>query len=88
MNSKVKLLESSGTIYTNYYQLDDTVDYFYGSLLTSTGGLKVFDVMKYEDGLLLRIPSRKDPTRLEEMVSQPKMLDIFREHIAGRTFSV
>lgn len=80
MNSKVKLLESSGTIYTNYYQLDDTVDYFYGSLLTSTGGLRVFDVMKYEDGLLLRIPSRKDPTRLEEMVSQPKMLDIFREH--------
>lgn len=80
MVSKVKLLESSGSIYTYYYQLDDTVDYFYGSLLTSTGGLKVFDVMKYDDGLLLRIPSRKDPTRLEEMVAQPKMLEIFREH--------
>lgn len=80
MDSKVKLLESTGTIYTNYYQLDDTADYFYGSLLTSAGGLKVFDVMKYDDGLLLRIPSRKDPTKLEEMVNQPKMLEIFREH--------
>ncbi len=80
MHSKVKLLESSGTIYTHYYILGDTVDYFYGSLLTSTGGLKVFDVMKYYDGLLLRIPSRKNPKQLEEMVHQEKMLDIFREH--------
>ena len=56
------------------------VHYFYGSLLTSTGGLKVFDVMKYYDGLLLRIPSRKNPEKLEEMVHQEKMLEIFREH--------
>ena len=80
MKSKVRLLESSGSIYTHYYRLDDTVDYFYGSLLTSTGGLKVFDVMKYYDGLLLRIPSRKDPEQLAEMVHQEKMLEIFREH--------
>ena len=60
--------------------MDDTIDYFYGSLLTSTGGLKVFDVMKYYDGLLLRIPSRKNPEQLEEMVHQEKMLEIFREH--------
>ncbi len=76
----MRLLESSGSIYTHYYRLDDTVDYFYGSLLTSTGGLKVFDVMKYYDGLLLRIPSRKDPEQLAEMVHQEKMLEIFREH--------
>lgn len=80
MTSKVKLLESSGTIYTNYYELGGTVNYFYGSLLTSTGGLKVFDVMKYDDGLLLRIPSRKNPECLEDLVYQPKMLEIFREH--------
>lgn len=80
MTSKVRLLESYGAIYTHYYQLDQTVDYFYGSLLTSTGGLKVFDVMKYYDGLLLRIPSRKNPEKLEEMVHQEKMLEIFREH--------
>lgn len=80
MESKVRLLESSGSIYTNYYKLESTVDYFYGSLLTSTGGLKVFDVMKYYDGLLLRIPSRKNPSQLEEMVHQSKMLEIFHEH--------
>ncbi|MDE7378074.1 MAG: nucleoside kinase [Paraprevotella sp.] len=80
MESKARLLESSGSIYTFYYKLEDTVDYFYGSLLTSTGGLKVFDLVKYYDGLLLRLPARQDPSRLDEMVRQDKMLEIFREH--------
>lgn len=80
MLSKVSLLESHGALYTHYYLLDKTVDYFYGSLLTSTGSLRVFDVMKYYDGLLLRIPSRKNPEQLEEMVHQEKMFEIFREH--------
>lgn len=80
MISKVKLLQTCGSIYTYYYKLGDVTDYFYGSLLISTGMIKVFDVMKYSDGLLLRIPSQKNPDRLPEMVSQDKMLDIFREH--------
>ena len=37
MNDKVKLLETSGSLYTYYYTLDDTVDYYYGNLLPSTG---------------------------------------------------
>lgn len=80
MLSKVKLLESSGTIYTHYYKLQDTVNYFYGSLLPSTGGLKVFGVIRYYDGLLLRIPSRKNPNELEEIIPQEKMMEIFKEH--------
>lgn len=80
MDSKVKLLESTGAIYTHYYKLGDTVDYFYGSLLPSTGGLKVFGVVKYFNGLLLRIPSRENPTILENIVNQDKMMEIFDEH--------
>ena len=80
MLSKVKLLESSGTIYTHYYKLQDTVNYFYGSLLPSTGGLKVFGVIRYYDGLLLRIPSRENPNELEEIIPQEKMMEIFKEH--------
>lgn len=80
MLSKVKLLESSGTIYTHYYKLQDTVNYFYGSLLPSTGDLKVFGVIRYYDGLLLRIPSRKNPNELEEIIPQEKMMEIFKEH--------
>ena len=80
MTSKVKLLESLGDIYTYYYQLDDMVDYFYGSLLTSTGSLNVFDIEKYHDGLFLRVPSRKNPLELEDFIPQEKMFEIFQEH--------
>lgn len=80
MMSKVKLLESVGSLYTHYYKLGNSIDYFYGSLLTHTGRLRVFDLIPYHDGCLLRVPSMKDPNKLEDMVNQQKLLDIFDEH--------
>ena len=70
MNDKVKLLETSGSLYTYYYTLGDTVDYYYGNLLPSTGYIWLFDIVKYYDGLLLRIPNKENPTVLEEVVKQ------------------
>lgn len=81
MNDKVKLLETSGSLYTYYYKLGGTVDYYYGNLVPSTGYLQLFDVVKYYDGLLLRIPSRENPEVLEEVVKQEKMLDVFKEYL-------
>ena len=81
MNDKVKLLETSGSLYTYYYTLDDTIDYYYGNLLPSTGFIYLFDLVKYYDGLLLRIPNKTEPTKLDEMVKQEKMLDISKEHL-------
>ena len=81
MNDKVRLLETSGSLYTYYYTLGDTIDYYYGNLLPSTGYLKLFDIVKYYDGLLLRIPSRENPNVLEDVVKQEKMLDVFKEYL-------
>lgn len=78
--AKVKLLRTSGALYTTYYQMDDYVDYYYGSLLTNTGGIYLFGLEKYFDGLLLRIPSLADPGSLPEMTRQDKMFGIFQEH--------
>lgn len=78
--AKVKLLESSGRLYTTYYQIGDYVDFYYGSLLTNTRKLYMFGLEKYYDGLLLRIPSMKDPSVLPEMTRQDKMFEIFKEH--------
>ena len=79
MMDKVKLLETSGSLYTYYYTLGDTIDYYYGSLLPSTGYLKVFDIVKYYDGVLLRIPNKNNPLVLEEVIKQEKMLEVFKE---------
>ena len=80
MTSKVQLLETQGSLYTYYYKLENTIDYFYGCLMTRTSQLHLFQLIKMDEGLLLRIPSRKDPSQLEELVEQPKMLAAIREH--------
>ena len=77
---KVKLLKTSGSIYTTYYKIGEYVDFYYGTLLTNTSGLYLFGLEKYYDGMLLRIPSLKDPDVLGEMTRQDKMFDIFKEH--------
>ena len=78
--SKVKLLKSSGKLYTTYYDIDGYKDYYYGSLLTNTSQLYLFGLEKYYDGLLLRLPSREHPDELGEMTHQDKMFSIFKEH--------
>ena len=77
---KVKLLKTSGSIYTTYYKIGDYVDFYYGTLLTNTSELYLFGLEKYYDGMLLRIPSLKNPDVLGELTRQDKMFDIFKEH--------
>jgi uridine kinase len=78
--SKVKLLKSTGSLYTTFYDIDEYYDYFYGALLTNTKQIHLFGLEKYYDGLLLRIPSREHPEELGEIVMQDKMFGIFKEH--------
>ena len=77
---KVKLLRTSGSIYTTYYKIGEYVDYYYGTLLTNTSQLYLFGLEKYYDGMLLRIPSLKNPDELGEVTRQDKMFEIFKEH--------
>jgi uridine kinase len=78
--SKVKLLENSGRLYTTYYDLDGYKDYYYGTLLTNTGLLHLFGLEYYYNGLLLRIPSQENPSKLGTFIRQDKMFEIFQEH--------
>ncbi len=77
--TKVKLLQTIGDLYTEYYMLDGYADYYYGALLPSTGHLHLFDLEPYFDGMLLRIPSPSDPSHLGQMIRQDKMFSIFQE---------
>ena len=78
---KVKLLETSGQIYSDYYTLGDTVDYFYGPLVPSAGYLKVWGIEFYSNGMLLRVPDRKDPSHLAPKLPMPKTYDMFAEKV-------
>ena len=78
---KVKLLETSGQVYTDYYTLGDTIDYYYGPLVPSAGYLRVWGLERYQDGLLLRVPDGKNPLELAEKVEQPRTFEVFAEKV-------
>ena len=78
-SDKVKLLETSGQIYSDYYTLGDTVDYYYGPLVPSAGYLRVWGLQRYEQGLLLQVPDWNNPTRIAQWVEQPKTFEMFAE---------
>ena len=80
-SDKVKLLETSGQIYSDYYMLGDTADYYYGPLVPSAGYLKVWGLERFHDGLLLRVPDWNNPLQLAEKVDQPKTFELFAEKV-------
>ncbi len=80
-DDKVKLFETSEEVYTEYYTLGDFVDYYYGRLVPSAGYLKVWELEKYREGMLLRLPDRHNPERVLPRISQPHTFDVFRENL-------
>ena len=80
-SDKVKLLETSGQVYTDYYTLGETVDYYYGPLVPSAGYLKVWGLERYQDGMLLRVPDKNDPSKLAKRTDQPRTFEVFAEKV-------
>ncbi len=80
MKEKVRLFESRPQLYTSVYSLDKTIDYFYGYLMISTGNLKVFDLVKYYDGMLLIAPKPSNPSECEDIIIQDKLFEVFQEY--------
>lgn len=76
---KIKLLQTCGDVYVNYYTLEDTADYYYDALVPSTGYLKVWSLSPYRDGMLLRVPDRHSPGELAPFREQPKTFEVFAE---------
>ena len=79
LTDKVKLLETSGQIYSDYYTLGDTADYYYGPLVPSAGYITVWALEPYHDGMLLRVPDWHNPMKVAEKVDMPKTYSMFAE---------
>jgi uridine kinase len=73
MYDKVSLFKYRGNSTVNVYNLDGYYDYYYGYMLPSTGYIKLFDLQKYEDGLILILPGKENPDVLGEFEPQPKL---------------
>ncbi|MBR3906674.1 MAG: nucleoside kinase [Bacteroidaceae bacterium] len=78
---KVSLLETYDRLYTSYYELDGYIDSYYNGLVPSTGYIKLFEIENYDEGVLLRIPNKENPTELEDKVPQEKLHELFEERL-------
>lgn len=80
MTDKVKLLQNRKLFYTSVYSLDKTINYFFGCLVPSTGYIQYFDLVPYENGMLLSTPSRTFPNKISPVKKSPKLFNIFKEY--------
>lgn len=76
------LFETLGNPYCRYYRMGDYIDYYTGALMPSSGYLNIFEIEPYYGDILLRIPCRKDPVKLENTIPQDKMFGIFKEFMS------
>lgn len=73
MTDKVKLFRYRRSSTINVYCLGDYFDYYYGYMLPSTGYIKHFDLMKYEDGIILLLPEQSAPDKLPVFEPRQKL---------------
>lgn len=75
MQDKEKLFHYRMSSLVNIYEIDGYYDYYYGYMLPNTGYVKWFDVMPYEEGFMLLLPSKKNPTALEPFDERRKLFE-------------
>ena len=78
----ISLFESINTPYVRYFRMNGYVDFYNGVLMPSTGMVKIYDIIPYYDGFLLRVPDRNNPVQLEEVTFMPKMYEVFKEYLS------
>ncbi len=89
MKDKEKLFRYRRSSYVNIYCLDGFYDYYYGYMLPSTGYVKYFEVMPYEDGLMLLLPEQQAPNRLPVMEPREKLFQTLKKTDAwGRMMGI
>ena len=79
-DDKIALLNTRKRLYSDIYQMDDMVGYFYGALAPDSGYIHLFDIRKYYNGFYVALPTLSDPNKLDFNVHWDKMLDIFHEY--------
>jgi uridine kinase len=80
LTDKSEIFKNRKRIFTSIYQLGNTINYYYGFLLPSTGYIKSFGLEVYESGLLLKIPTRKNPDGLSITHRSPKLFAEYKRH--------
>lgn len=79
MNDKVKLFKYRRHSRVNVYSLNGYEDYFYGYMVPSTKYIKYFKLFLYDDGFVLQLPTKEEPTLVPPFEPQHKVYNVLKE---------
>ena len=79
MYDKEKLFRYRRVSRVNIYDVDGFEDYFYGFMVNHTGYLKVFDLLRYEEGIVLLMPGKEQPDRIAPFTPSKKVFQVQKE---------
>lgn len=79
MDDKVKLFKYRKSSSINVYELDGYYDYYYGYMLPKTGNVRYFEVLPYENGLILNLPEKHKPEVLTRFEPRTKLFSTLKQ---------
>lgn len=79
MHDKQKLFKYRRVSKANIYNLDGFEDYFYGYMPAKTGILKHFRLQMYQDGFLLLMPEKREPTQVKPFIDRKQLFGTLKE---------
>ena len=75
MTDKEKLFRYRMGSTVNIYEIDGFYDYYYGYMLPHAGYVRWFDLIPYEDGFMLLLPTKKHPHQVEPFEDRRKLFE-------------
>lgn len=79
MKDKEKLFRYRRSSAVNIYEIEGYYDYYYGYMLPNAGYVKWFDVISYDEGFMLLLPTKKNPTVVEPFQERRKLFETLKE---------
>ena len=75
MQDKERLFRYRRSSAVNIYDIDGYYDYYYGYMLPNAGYVKWFEILPYEDGFMLLLPTKKNPTEVAPFDERRKLFE-------------
>ena len=79
MHEKAELFRYRRISTVNVYRIGGFTDYYYGYMAPDTSYIRWFDLVSYEYGFVLVLPTKEQPEQVPELKSSKKLFDTLRE---------
>ncbi len=79
MHEKAELFRYRRISTVNVYRIGGFTDYYYGYMAPDTSYIRWFDLVPYEYGFVLVLPTKEEPEQVPELKSSKKLFDTLKE---------